>query len=48
MITSRSLHMQELGDGTDIASLRAALHGELILPGDAAPRPRFHFTEGYK
>src|SRR5215510_8486058 len=36
MGTSPSVSAREIADGTGGASLRAALHGELILPGDAA------------
>ncbi len=36
MGTSSSVSVRQIGDGTGIAKLRAGLHGELILPGDAA------------
>jgi FAD/FMN-containing dehydrogenase len=36
MVASSSVDVREIDDRTRIAKLRAALHGELILPGDAA------------
>lgn len=35
MGTSSSVSVRKIGDTTGIAKLRASLHGELILPGDA-------------
>lgn len=36
MLASRSVHGRETADGRAIAKLRGSLHGELILPADAA------------
>jgi len=36
MGTSSSVSVRQIGDDTGIAKLRAGLHGELILRGDAA------------
>src|SRR5207247_7018698 len=36
MVTSPAVQVKEIGDSASIARLRARLHGELILPGDAA------------
>jgi FAD/FMN-containing dehydrogenase len=35
MLTSQAVDLKVMGEGRGIANLRAALHGELILPGDA-------------
>src|SRR5438128_2617661 len=36
MVTSSSGHVKEIAGDSGLASLRAALHGEMILPWDAA------------
>jgi len=36
MVTSPAVPVKESGNRASIARLRARLHGELILPGDAA------------